>query len=186
MRKRTTGLLSLSLASAALAMAMAALAVPQYPVKKDRPSPQVRGWTLETTTDATGTPRCTLQSVSAEVTAIMHLLPDGRASFAVKAKREFPSATRLSMEVHDHRHETSDETFSLEDSDGIVEDFLAGGTAYLEWLSPGDQRVIFRHILLLDDFHARLDECEGAEPSQEALRRRDLLDRILSARGVIA
>ena len=98
----------------------------------------------------------------------MHRIPHGRASFTVKANQELPSGTRLSINVHDHRHETSSETFSLQDSDSILEDLLEGGTAYLEWLSPGDQRVIFRHILLLDGFHERLDECEGTEPSKEA------------------
>lgn len=161
MKLRTSTLLFLALTTSALAME-------QHPVKKDNLSLQVQGWTLEMTTDTTGDPRCTLQSVSNEVTAIMHRIPHGRASFTVKANQEFPSGTRLSIYVHDHRHETLNETFSLQDSDGILEDFLESGTAYLEWLSPGDQRVIFRHILLLDGFHERLDECEGTEPSQEA------------------
>jgi len=124
-----------------------------------------QSWHVEHYRSQNGAKACAISSGYNGLTVTLSH-PRGGEAVSVQSNRRMEPGATLTVNVDAGRFETGDAFFSPKSAQALVEDFAAGGQAYLEWSEfsgfPGRERAHVQNIVKLDDFGAQLQECRDS------------------------
>lgn len=108
---------------------------------------------------------CSVSSGYNGIAVLIALTQEGE-DIAVKSNRRMEPGATLTVNGDGYTYETYDSYFRPADARALVEKFVKGGKAYVEWSefsgSSSRERVHVQNIVQLDNFSGQLKECRDS------------------------